>query len=188
MSSNRRISTMPPAPKPPTSLSSSLVIAENASLTGTHPIKIGSNTVIHPRTKLSSAHAPITIGNSCIIGERSIIGYQSIPSSERDGGVQIGNGVVVEVGVVIEAKSVGDGCVIEVNARIGKDAVLGKHCKIGALCEVSAEEIIPDYTVIYGNGLRRIDKSDVEDLKMKMVGRQVDVLRKLIPSNAAKFQ
>jgi len=117
---------MPPAPKPPTSLASSLVIAENASLTGTNPIRIGSNTVIHPRTKLSSTHAPITIGSGCIVSERSVIGYQSTPTSERDVGVHIGNGVMIETGAVVEAKSVGDGCVIEVNARIGKNAVLGK--------------------------------------------------------------
>ena len=53
---------------------------------------------------------------------------------------------------------------------------------------VAVDEIIPNYTVIYGNNFRRIDKSDIEDLKLKMVGRQVDVLRKLIPSNVAKFQ
>lgn len=56
------------------------------------------------------------------------------------------------------------------------------------MCEVAEGEIVPDFTVIYGNGLRRIDNSGVEDLKLKMVGRQVDILRKLIPTNLAKFQ
>jgi dynactin-6 len=63
-----------------------------------------------------------------------------------------------------------------------------QHCKIGPLCEVAEDEVIPDYTVIYGDGLRRIDKSGVEDLKLKMVVRQAEVLRKLIPSNLAKYQ
>lgn len=63
-----------------------------------------------------------------------------------------------------------------------------KHCKIGPMCEVAEGEIVPDFTVIYGNGTRRLDKSGVEDLNLRMVGRQVDVLRKLIPSNPAKFQ
>jgi len=100
----------------------------------------------------------------------------------------IDNCVVVEVGAVIEAKRVGVGCHIEVNAKLGKGAVLGKHCKVGPLCEVADGETVPDFTVIYGNGMRRLDKSGVEDLNLKMVGRQVDVLRKLIPSNLAKFQ
>lgn len=45
-----------------------------------------------------------------------------------------------------------------------------------------------DFTVVYGHGLRRIDRSGIEDLRLKMVARQVEVLRKLIPSNLAKFQ
>lgn len=49
-------------------------------------------------------------------------------------------------------------------------------------------EILPDYTVLYGNGMRRLDTSGAEDLRLKMVAKQVDVLRKLIPSNLAKFQ
>jgi len=177
---------MPAAPKPPTSLAPTLVIAEQASLTGTQLITLGANTIIHPRSKLNSAYAPITIGNNCIISERSVIGLQSSPGHEMDG-VVIENGVVVEVGAVIEAKRVGEGCHIEVNAKIGKGVVLGKHCKIGPLCEVAEGDNVPDFTVIYGNGMRRLDKSGVEDLNLKMVARHVDVLRKLIPSNLAKF-
>jgi len=179
---------MPPAPKPPTSLASSLVIAEQAGLTGTHLITLGSNTVIHPRTKLSSAYAPVTVGSSCIICERSQVGLQSGPAEDQRQGVVIGNGVIIEVGAIVEASAVGEGTIIEVNSKVGKGAVLGKHCKIGPLCEVREGEVIPDYTVLYGNGLRRLDKSGVEDLKLKMVARQVEVLRKLIPSNLAKFQ
>jgi dynactin-6 len=125
--SSKRASTMPAPPKPPTSLSSTLVIAEQASLVGTHLITLGGNTVIHPRTKLNSTYAPITIGNNCIISERSMIGLQSAQSNEREG-VVIDNCVVVEVGAVIEAKRVGVGCHIEVNAKLGKGAVLGKVC------------------------------------------------------------
>ena len=50
------------------------------------------------------------------------------------------------------------------------------------------DEVLPDYTVLYGNGMRRLDVSGVEDLKLKMVAKQVEVFRKLIPSNLAKFQ
>jgi len=102
--------------------------------------------------------------------------------------VIIENGVVVEVGAVVEAKRIGEGCVIEVNAKIGKGAVLGRHCKIGALCEIAPEEVVPEFTVVYGNGMRRVDTSGIEDLKLKMVGRHVEILKKLIQSNIAKFQ
>jgi dynactin-6 len=56
------------------------------------------------------------------------------------------------------------------------------------MCGVADGEILPDFTVIYGNGIRRLDRSGVADLKMKMVAGQVEVLRRLIPSNLAKFQ
>ncbi|KAG9239049.1 trimeric LpxA-like protein [Amylocarpus encephaloides] len=185
MSSSKRVSTAPAAPKSPTVLAPTLVIGEHAVLTGTYLITLGSNTVVHPRTKLNSTYAPITIGNNCIISERSIIGLQS-PGSDQ--GMTIENGVVVEVGAIVEAKSIGEGSIIEVNAKIGKHAVLGKHCKIGPMCEVGEHEIVPDFTVLFGNGMRRIDRSGVEDLKLKMVARQVEILRKLIPNNLAKFK
>src|SRR3954453_15243548 len=100
---------MPAAPKPPTSLAPTLVIAEQASLTGTHLITLGGNTVIHPRSKLTSTHAPITIGNNCIISERSMIGLQTASGGEQSS-VVIDNGVVVEVGAIVEAMRVGEGC------------------------------------------------------------------------------
>jgi dynactin-6 len=56
------------------------------------------------------------------------------------------------------------------------------------MCVIAPGEIVPDFTVVYGYSQRRIDKSGIEDLKLKLVARQVDVLRKLIPSNPAKFQ
>lgn len=188
MSSLKRASTAPPAPKPPVHFAPALVIADNAALTGTNLISIGLHTVIHPRAKLNSTYGPITIGSNCIISERSQIGFQNPPSNSHSEGVFIENGVVIETGAIVEARKVGEGSVIEVNARIGKGAILGKHCKVGALCEVQEGEIIGDFTVLYADGMRRVDGAGIEDLKLKMVGRQTEILRKLIPSNPAKFQ
>ena len=53
---------------------------------------------------------------------------------------------------------------------------------------MAENETIPDYTIIYGDGSRRIDKSEIDELKIRMVERQVEVLRKLIPSNLGKWQ
>ncbi|CAG8980698.1 hypothetical protein HYALB_00007190 [Hymenoscyphus albidus] len=187
--SSKRHSTAPPPPKPPTQFSStsSLIIADAASLIGTHLISLSSNTIIHPRTKLISTYAPITVGSNCILSERATIGLQSEPSEGLSQGVVIADYVVVEVGARVEAKSVGEGCIIEVNSKIGKGAVLGKHCKIGPMCVVAENEELADYTVVYGNGMQRVDRSGVEHLKFKMIARQVDVLRKLIPGNLPKF-
>lgn len=119
---------MPPPPKPPTKLSSSLVIAEQAQLVGTKLITLGASTVIHPRAKLNSSFAPLTMGSHCIVCERSQVGLQSDPDDDdgEEYGTVLENGVVVELGAVVEAKRIGEGTLIEVNARVGKGAVLGK--------------------------------------------------------------
>ncbi|KAI9648938.1 hypothetical protein NHQ30_001504 [Ciborinia camelliae] len=182
---SKRASMLPPPPKPPTSFSSNITIADHASLIGTHLITIRGHTILHPRTKLNSSFAPITMGVQCVIGERSSIGMLSIPSEEQVQGVVLENGVIIETGAIVEAKLVGQGTLIEINAKVGKGAVIGK---IGPMCEVAEDEIIPDYTVIYGDGLRRMDKSGSDALQMKMIGRHVELLRHLIPSNLAKYR
>jgi dynactin-6 len=53
---------------------------------------------------------------------------------------------------------------------------------------VGENEVLPDYTVVYGSGLRRVDSSGVEELKTQMIRRQVETLKKLIPTNPAKHQ
>ncbi|KAG0132727.1 trimeric LpxA-like protein [Tuber indicum] len=179
---------MPPKPrpseavaKPPTVLASTVVIAETASLTGTFPIKIGANTVIHPRAKLTSAHGPITIGEHCIICERTQI---CPPDAE---GLIIGDGVVVEVNAVVEGSVVGAGSVVEVGVKIGKGGKVGLNCKLGPLTKVLEGEVVEDNTVIFGSGQRRIDASGTADARRRLLERHIESLRVLIPSNPSKF-
>lgn len=122
---SKRQSTMPAAPKPPTSFSSNTVVSDTASLTGTNLITVRGDTIIHPRAKIISANAPVSIGSYCIVSERSTVGLQSTSSTQAEG-VVIEDYVVVEVGATIEAKHVGEGSVIEINAQVGKGAVIGK--------------------------------------------------------------
>ncbi|KAL7622105.1 hypothetical protein AAE478_007607 [Parahypoxylon ruwenzoriense] len=172
-------------PKAPVNFSSSIIIADSALLTGNHTINISSESVVHPRAKLDSSNGRITIGRRCIIHERTSIGAASldpIPSESRDG-VFINDYVTVEVGSIIESGGtmIGEGCLIGVGCKVGKGAKLGKSI-------IQPREIIPDFTVIYSNGTRRSDKRGVTDLKNKAQARQIEVLRRLIPSNPSKFQ
>lgn len=128
MSASKRASMLPPPPKPPTSFSTNITIADHASLIGTNLITIRGHTVLHPRTKLNSSFAPITIGTQCVIGERSSIGMLNFPSEEQAQGVVLENGVIIETGAVVEAKLVGQGSLIEINAKVGRGAVIGKVC------------------------------------------------------------
>jgi dynactin-6 len=121
---SKRQSTAPAAPKPPTSLSSSVTISDHTSLTGTNLITVRSDSVLHPRSKIIATNGPVSIGSCCIISERSSIGLQSASTSQT--GVTLEDYVVVEVGAEVEAKSIGEGSLIEVKAKVGKGAVIGK--------------------------------------------------------------
>jgi dynactin 6 len=125
MSTTKRSTIAPAAPKPPISFAPTISISDLASLVGTKLITIRSDTAIHPRAKVISSYAPVTIGKACILSERSAVGLQS-PSDDQPEGVVIEDCVVIEVGAIVEAKHVGEGSIIEINARVGKGAVIGK--------------------------------------------------------------
>ncbi|KAI0401123.1 trimeric LpxA-like protein [Xylaria palmicola] len=179
-------------PKAPVNFSSSITISDSALLAGNHTINISSESVIHPRAKLDSANGRVTIGRRCIVHERTSIGAPSAdptPSESRDG-VVISDYATIEAGAVIESGGtvIGEGCQVGVGSRVGKGAKLGRHCVLTPKSVIQPGEVVPDFTVIYSNGTRRLDKRGVTDLKNKAQARQIEVLRRLIPSNPAKFQ
>lgn len=48
-------------------------------------------------------------------------------------------------------------------------------------------EVVEDDTVIYGYGERRKDMSGTKEARRKMMEKQIEGLRMLIPSNRSKF-
>lgn len=140
-SANKRPTILPPGsssssvPRPPVSLAPSVTIAESAILTGAQPISIGSDSVVHPRARIDSCEASITIGRRCIVHERAHLGVPSrLPASPGAGagggvpGVLIHDCVTVEVGAVVEAGGtvIGEGTTVGVGCRIGRGATIGK--------------------------------------------------------------
>jgi dynactin-6 len=134
----KRHSILPPisqaGPKPPVTFSSSITISDGAILTGTNPITISSESVIHPRARLDSMGGAIAIGRRCIIHERTKIGYMGsegrLSLAEGNKAVTMEDYVTVEVAAVVEAGGtvLGEGTVVGVASRIGRGAVIGKVC------------------------------------------------------------
>lgn len=114
------------APKPPCSIHPSAIISDKAIITGTHPVTIGEGCVIHPFAKITSAVAPVRIGNNSIIAERTTVGLIAESSASEDAAVTIEENVSIESGAVVEAVRIGTGSVVEVNARLGPRATVGK--------------------------------------------------------------
>ncbi|KAM0331396.1 hypothetical protein ACHAQA_003069 [Verticillium albo-atrum] len=189
---SKRRSIIPPVsnsgPQAPLNASSSSKISDNSILTGSHSITVQSESIIHPRAKLESTSGSIYVGRRCIIHERTHIGLSD--GDEGSGGVTLGDYVTVEVGTVIEAggTDIGDGTVVGIRSRIGRGAIVGKNCTITPQSIIKAGENIPDSTVVFSNGRRRTDKRDMTELRHKAQARQVDVLRKLIPTNPLRRQ
>ncbi|MCJ1381310.1 hypothetical protein MMC17_004420 [Xylographa soralifera] len=186
--SRRPVSTVP---KPPSSLSPTCIIAETASLTGTSLITVSANAVLHPRAKIIATYAPVVIGEGCIVCERASVGLLNAENDEEQEsgiGVILEKNVTVEAGAVVEAKFVGEGTTIELGARIGKGAILGKHCKVTPLSVIAPGENLPDFTVAYGLSERRVEKPGLEALREKVHEKHIEVLRRLIPTNLAKWK
>ena len=134
----KRHAILPPisqsGPKPPVTFSSSITISESAVLTGTNPILISSESVIHPRARIDSTGGTVSIGRRCIVHERTRIGHMGSEGQmtlrEGDKAVTLEDYVTVEVAAVVEGGGtvLGEGTVVGVASRVGRGAVVGKVC------------------------------------------------------------
>ena len=69
------------------------------------------------------------------------------------------------------------------------DSFVGhKHCKVAPLCTVPAGETLEDYTVVFGNNQRRKAQPGLEVHRKIAHDKEVQVLKKLIPTNLTKWQ
>ncbi|KYG42314.1 hypothetical protein M433DRAFT_7248 [Acidomyces richmondensis BFW] len=180
-----------PGSKPPCRIHPSAVIADKAQITGTYPVEIGENVIIHPYARIRADHGKVIIGKNSMVYENATVGLSDSDPKVDHEEVSIGEGVNIETGAVVEARSVGDGTTIEVNAIIGKGAVVGKYCKIVPLETVGPGEVLDDFSVLYGAG-QRIDTTTMchpEIREAKRVGQEkaVELMKKLIPNSSAKW-
>ncbi|KAL8827840.1 MAG: hypothetical protein Q9191_002940, partial [Dirinaria sp. TL-2023a] len=53
------------------------------------------------------------------------------------------------------------------------------YCKIAPLCSVGNNEVLPDYTIVYGENQRRTGGAEEETLRAKMVEQHYQTLKKL---------
>ena len=215
-SSSKRQSTRIEAPRPPVTVHPTALIANHAIITGTHPVTIGPEAVLHPYSRISSVRGPVVIGQGCIIAERATVGWtEDGGTGDADGQqeVVLGNNVVVESAAEVRALDVGDHTVIDAEVKVAKGVRIGKvcwselspsslreyltfliqYCKINKANVVPPDTRLEDFTVLYGVKQMRMDtttKSNpvVQTLKARGHAAQIDALKKLIPNNLAKCQ
>ncbi|KAJ4359539.1 uncharacterized protein N0V89_000094 [Didymosphaeria variabile] len=169
----------------------SVLVAQHASFTGTQPITVGPNAVLHPHAKVSSTLAPVVIGENVVLWERAKIGVgmgdsvdeskrssmasmssrTSVRDSSRGEGTVLGRNVTVEATAVVEAAEVGEGTIIEVGAYVGKGCVIGK---------------------VRGDRKYRQQKTlllrpEVLEMRTNLHTMQINTFKRLVPNQVAKW-
>ncbi|KAK5174174.1 uncharacterized protein LTR77_001254 [Saxophila tyrrhenica] len=183
--SNRQSSSAIPLVKPQCKIHPSATVADKAQLIGPHVIEIDEGAVIHPHAKIKAEYGNIAIGKGTIVSEKAIVGLSE--ESGEDTTLVVGEGVSIESGAIVEARKIGDHATLGINCRVGEGAVLGKWCKIAPLCEVGPNEVLDDYTVVFGEGRkgRRVDvvvrdRKEVREARLKGTEMERQLLRGII--------
>lgn len=178
------------AERPPCTIHPTAIVADKAQITGSFPVEIAEHAVLHPYARIRAEGGRVIIGPYCIVAEGAVIG---LPAGQEGGGdVVLDRYVSVESGAEVLAKRVGEVTELGIQAKIGKGAVVGSFCRLTATEVVGAGEEVEDFTVVFGDGQRRRDKTLVksEDVKRQRIRAQekhVEVLRKLVPDGKAKW-
>ncbi|KAF3905389.1 hypothetical protein ABW21_db0205613 [Orbilia brochopaga] len=169
------------APLPPLSIDPSVLLSDAISFSGTFPITLGANTILHPRCKLNSTEGPIIVGSNCIVSEKT-----QLIAPDADGLV-LGDYVLIEVNCTIHAARIGEGTSIEVGAKLGKGCRIGNNCTLSPLSTVADGEELPDLMVLYGENYRRMDTSKTAIARNEQIIAHIDCLKKLLPNKAEKY-
>src|SRR5271155_164885 len=150
-------------PDPNLRLHNNSVCAKDTKLVLAHgTLTLRSNSVIHPKTQVTTGKEGLVLGRCSIISEKCVIEETT----------RIGDHVLVEAGCSIAAREIGDDCVIESAVVLQKGCIIGNNCRVCAGEIVRADEVIPDNTVIFGNGKRRKENSDQVRLLSNMLTRR----------------
>ncbi|KAI0068018.1 trimeric LpxA-like protein [Artomyces pyxidatus] len=123
---------------------SKAVVCQDVELKG--DITIGSGTIVHPKATIFAIAGPIVIGTGCIIEESAII------VNRRKEVMRIGDDNLFEIGCRVESPTVGNFNTISTRARVHHTVRISSYCVIGAGCLVvpTEDEVLDEYTVIYG--------------------------------------
>ena len=114
------------------------VVCTDAILIG--QVKIGANTVVHPKATLDGTSGLLLIGENNIIEERVVL-----KGSEP---VEIGSGNSFRVETLCHAKWVGNNNIFEMKSYIAPDVTINNDCTIGPKCRVEGEQDVPDRAIL----------------------------------------
>lgn len=129
-------------------------VSPKATITGTHPISIGANCVIHPYATLDSSVTSLTIGAGCIVASRAYIGGRRdglIDDELADMAPHAGRATTIGENVVIS-----DHARVDATASVGNCVCIEANVHVAAFAEVEElARLMPGVEVAEGEGLER---------------------------------
>jgi dynactin-6 len=184
----RTTTTAIPAAHPPCTIHPTAVVADKVLIFGTFPVHISEHAVLHPYSRIRAEGGSVTIGPYCTVAESAVIGSPA----GQSGDVLLDSWVSVESGAEVLAKHVGEVTEVGIRANVGAGATVGRFCRLTPTETVRAGEQVGDFTVAFGDGQRRRDKTmegseDSRAQRVKAQEKHVEMLKRLIPDGKAKW-
>ena len=118
-------------------------IADECKILG--DVSIGSETTVFWYAVIRGDNGPVEIGDRTNVQEGCIIHVE--PGSQ----VKIGNEVTVGHGAILHGCTIGDRSLIGMGSVVLEGAKIGSNCLIGAGSLVTANTVIPDGSLAFGN-------------------------------------
>lgn len=143
----------------------------------------GHGSIVHPECSIRAESAPIVFGEYNIIEERVRIINKKPEENPTASQMSIGGYNLFEVGCHIEYCEIGSFNVFEHRARIEPNCKIGNGCIITAGVRVPAGSIVPDFTIVYGNGKTMKNQSMPEEVFRMNIRGLAEVLAKALQSS-----
>ncbi|KAI0691363.1 trimeric LpxA-like protein, partial [Cerioporus squamosus] len=137
-----------------------------------------AGTIVHPKATIFAIAGPIVIGSGCIIEEGAII------VNRRKEVMRIGDDNLFEIGCRVESPTVGNCNTICTRARVHHTLRISSYCVVGAgvLVVPTEDELLDEYTVIYGPAAeRRVWSGRGKVQEMDLRRKHAEYLRDMLP-------
>lgn len=143
----------------------------------------GHGTIIHPECSIRAESASILFGEYNIIEEKVKILNRKPEENPNPAQMVIGSYNLFEVGCFIEFCEIGSYNVFEHRAHVEPNCKIGNGCIVAAGVRVPSGTILPDYTIIYGEGRTIKNISTPEEVFKTNIKALAEVLVKCLQSS-----
>lgn len=124
-------------------IAESVFLAPGAQVVG--DVKVGANSSIWYNAVLRGDTNPIVIGENTNVQDNAVLHVN------RNRGLYIGNNVTIGHGAIVHGCTVGNNVLIGMGSIILDGVEIKDHCIIGAGSLVTANKVIPEGSMVYGN-------------------------------------